>query len=79
MLITTEGEAHSHILSILARRRLVSAGNLTRTMMGMGLLANEPWSYTLIGEALRSLYAKGLVTKAGNGKSVYWRLYEAKR
>ncbi len=74
--ITTEGEAHACILDILSRGR-ESAGNITRKMMGVGLLANEPWSYTLVREALSSLHAKGLVTKAGNGKAVHWRLVAA--
>jgi len=80
--ITTEGEAHAAILDMLLTRAQtskwrvyipgLSAGDMTRKMMGVGMLKNEEWSYVLVREALHSLHARGLVGNAGNGRRVTW-------
>jgi hypothetical protein len=52
----------------------LSGGNITRRLMGCGLLSKDAASYAEVSEALRRLLAEGRVTKAGNGKSVHWRI-----
>ena len=71
--VETVQQARACVLDLVSRQRQ-SAGNVTRKMMGMGLLPNKPESYALVAEALRSLLADDLITKAGNGKAVHWAL-----
>lgn len=73
--IANVGEAEPCVLDILSRGP-ISAGNITRKMMGAGLLPKVEASYALIAVTLAALGARGLVTKSGNGKSVHWRLGE---
>lgn len=63
------------LLGLLEREGRCSAGNLTRKLMSAGLLLKEdPVSYVLVKDALAELLTEGKVTKAGNGKSVHWKV-----
>jgi hypothetical protein len=70
--ITEPKDARATILDILSQRP-ASAGNVARKMMGVGLIPKDERGYLIVREALASLLADGLVTKAGNGKSTHWR------
>lgn len=70
--IESVGEARACVLDIVTTRP-TSAGNITRKMMGAGLLPNTEASYALIAVTLASLAADGLVVSRGNGKSRHWK------
>jgi len=74
--IENVGEAIACVLDIIAKGRPISAGNITRKMMGLGLLPNTEQSYSLVLVTLAALGAKGLVKRSGNGKAHHWRLTE---
>lgn len=75
-MIANVDEASACVLDILTRGRR-SAGNIARKMMGAGLLPKDAQSYALVSVTLCALVARGLVSKAGNGKSVHWRLVKS--
>lgn len=51
-----------------------SCGDLTRLLMAAAIVPNQPQSYADVKAALLLLLAEGKVSKAGNGKSVHWKL-----
>lgn len=58
----------------LLKERTSSCGDLTRRLMGLGKLPKDQTSYAEVKAILQSLVASGAVTKAGNGKSVRYRV-----
>ncbi len=60
-------------LDVLRERRR-GAGDVTRHLMGLGILPKDDQSYLDVKATLSGLLAAGKVTKAGNGKSVHWRV-----
>ncbi len=71
--IENVGEARACVLDIVINHGPISAGNIARKMMGVGLLPTKPESYSLATVTLVALATDGLVNKSGNGRSTHWR------
>ena len=69
----TEFEMMGAVMDVLRSKGPSSAGNITRKLMGAGLLPKTLESYALVKDALVEWLKLGRVSKAGNGKAVHWR------